>query len=101
VRFHTSVEAAAHAEDEQQRLGGARREPLVVSRRTLLSVMDYVATRVGPGGGERDLFGAVASAIDRYYGRRLAGSDDARAIVRLAEAAGLCQAAPATPAVAS
>ncbi len=89
ARFHASVDAAAHAESEDQRLGAGRRGGVVLSRRTLLSVLDYLVLRSPEVGLQR----AIDEAVDRYYVARVATPADRQAILRLAEAAGLFAAA--------
>jgi len=84
-RFHASVDAAAHAEAEDQRLGGGRRGGVVLSRRTLLSVLDYLVLRSPEVGLQR----AVDEAVDRYYVARVGTPADRQAILRLADASGL------------
>ncbi|GDX83912.1 hypothetical protein LBMAG42_57230 [Deltaproteobacteria bacterium] len=85
ARFHASVDAATRCEAVDQRLGADRREGVVVSRRTLLSVLDYLEARVPEVGIRR----ATSQAIDRYYLDRLSAADDRHAVIRLADAAGL------------
>lgn len=85
ARFHGSVEAAASATDAEQRLGGERREGLVVSRRVLLAVLDYLCWNAAQG-VSREVW---LDAIERYYVARGAGPADRTAILRLAQAAGL------------
>ena len=84
ARFHASIEAAAGAEDPEQRLGGDRREGIVVSRRALLAVLDYLCWRTALV----DLYDAMQEAIERYYVSRVATEPDRVAIRRLAHAAG-------------
>lgn len=85
ARFHASVDAAASAADTEQRLGGDRREGVVVSRRVILAVLDFLC-HAGP---DADLPAALAAAIDRYYLARVATEPDRDAIRHLAHAAGL------------
>jgi MoxR-like ATPase len=88
ARFHANVDAATRAEDDTQRLGAARREGMVVSRRTLLSLLDFVVLRL-PDVGLRQSF---AEGIERYYVRRGPSLADVQAIRALAAAAGMHQA---------
>ncbi len=92
ARFHMNVDAAAHAEAEHQRIGAGRRGGVLVSRRTLLSVLDYLVLRVDEVGLQR----ALDEAVDRYYAARLGTPADRNAVLRLAEAAGLFSAGAET-----
>ena len=60
-------------------------EGVVFSRRTLLSVLDYLVLRVPEVG----LQTAIDQAVDRYYAARFSAEADRQAVQRLAEAAGL------------
>jgi hypothetical protein len=89
ARFHTSVEAAAAAQDPEQRLGGERREGLVVSRRVLLAVLDYLCWNETHDTGHDALY----NAVERYYVARSATEADRVAIRHLAHAAGIVRSA--------
>lgn len=88
ARFHANVDAATRAEDDAQRIGAARREGMVVSRRTLLSLLDFAVLRRADVGLRR----AFEEGIERYYVRRGPSPADAEAIRTLAAAAGMHQA---------
>jgi len=86
ARFHTSIESAATASDPEQRLGGERREGLVVSRRVLLAVLDYLCWHETH---HTDNDALLYDAIERYYVARSATEADRAAIRHLAHAAGI------------
>jgi hypothetical protein len=84
ARFHVSLERALGVGGGP---GSARRERYVVTRRNLLSVLDWLARRL-PAGSEADEQAAMREALVRYYLERVAPGDRA-AVVRLLDAAGI------------
>lgn len=86
--FHASVDKASRSEDEAQRLGAGRREGFPVTRRTLLSVLDYLCARAPEVGFDA----ALVEALDRYYTRRAASDADAHALCAIAAATGVIRA---------
>ena len=78
ARFHVSLERAFASADAP---GRARRERYVVTRRNLLSVLDWLRAHGGT-------VQAMRGALVRYYLERVAPQDRA-AVVRLLDAVGL------------
>lgn len=86
ARFHASMESASREGSGQ--LGLRRKERPVFTRRSLLSVLDYIervacpepSTPAGP---------LLKLAATRYYMDRVAGSDDRQVVSKLLEASGL------------
>ena len=87
ARFHTTVEhAATRGSDGAARLGAARREGYVFTRRNLHSVLHYVQARAT---GPDDVPSVLRAAVRRYYVDRCAPGDDQSAMLALLEASGL------------
>jgi hypothetical protein len=84
ARFHVSLERSLAS---GRGPGGSRREPYVVTRRNLLSVLDWLAAHL-PAGSADDERVAMREALVRYYLQPVARGDRA-AVVRLLDAAGI------------
>lgn len=88
AKFHATAASAA-AEGSGQ-LAARRKERPVFTRRSLLSVLDYVCRveRPGPGTPAGPVFRRAAL---RYYAERMADESDLNLLTRLLEASGLGQ----------
>jgi MoxR-like ATPase len=86
ARFHAGLEAAVSAAEGRPRLGARRKERYVFSRRSLLSVMQLLASPYRDGRSPRELY---REAIRRYYVQRVGDPDDRKALDDLLDAVGL------------
>lgn len=88
AKFHATASSAA-AEGSGQ-LAARRKERPVFTRRSLLSVLDFVSRveRPGPGTPAGPL---LRRAAQRYYSARMADQADSGVLARLLEASGLGQ----------
>lgn len=89
ANFHSALEnASGQGEADTARLGARRKERYVFTRRGLLSVIEYLASPFGLGGGAPTRR-ALREALLRYYLGRVSSPADQRLIVQLLDAAGL------------
>jgi MoxR-like ATPase len=86
ARFHASMESAAGEGSGQ--LGLRRKERPVFTRRSLLSVLDYIGRVACPEPGT-SAGPLLKLAATRYYMDRVAGTDDRQVVSKLLEASGL------------
>ena len=86
ARFHASMESAAGEGSGQ--LGLRRKERPVFTRRSLLSVLDYIGRVACPEPGT-SAGSLLKLAATRYYMDRVAGTDDRQVVSKLLEASGL------------
>ena len=68
------------------RLGVQRKEGYVFTRRSLLSVAEYLASPVNAGRPALELF---REALTRYYVSRVTGDEDRQTLLELLDAAGI------------
>lgn len=90
ARFHASAEAAA-TDAGASGLGAHRKERYVFSRRTLLSMTQWIAGRATDEGIETR---ALRLGLARYYLERVANAEDRAVMMDLLAAVGLSQDAP-------
>ncbi|MBU6293618.1 MAG: AAA family ATPase [Planctomycetes bacterium] len=88
ARFHAT--AASAAADGNGSLAARRKERPVFTRRSLLSVLDFVCRVVRPAAGT-PAGAALRQAAVRYYADRVGADDDRQVLLRLLEASGLGQ----------
>ena len=88
ARFHSSLEEASGGEGGARRLGSRRKEAYVFSRRTLLSILDYLASPLSSG-ATFDPELRLREALHRYYLNRITIGSDQEMVVRLLDASGI------------
>jgi MoxR-like ATPase len=87
ARFQSALEHAAGRGGEAPRLGVRRKERHVFTRRSLLSVLDYLASPLGLAAQTGDR--SVRAALLRYYLGRVSAPEDQAMVVQLLDAAGI------------